>query len=115
MQQPCGFEVKEKEDLVCKLKKDLYGLKQAPRQWYLKFDRFMAEQGYVRCHLDYCVYFQKLDDGRYVFFLLYVDDMLFERSNMQDINALKRKLASTFAMKDLGTIKQIFGIRITRH
>ena len=31
MQQPEGFEVKGKEDLVCKLKKSLYGLKQAPR------------------------------------------------------------------------------------
>ena len=46
MQQPQGYEVKGKEKLVCRLKKSLYGLKQAPRQWYLKFDRFMAVQGY---------------------------------------------------------------------
>ena len=31
MQQPEGFEVKGKENLICKLKKSLYGLKQAPR------------------------------------------------------------------------------------
>ena len=31
MQQPQGYEVKGKENLVCKLKKSLYGLKQAPR------------------------------------------------------------------------------------
>ena len=31
MEQPKGFKVKEKENLVCKLKKSLYGLKQAPR------------------------------------------------------------------------------------
>ena len=31
MQQPEEFEVKGKENLVCKLKKSLYGLKQAPR------------------------------------------------------------------------------------
>eukprot|EP00253_Pinus_taeda_P017240 PITA_17240 len=31
IQQPQGYEVKEKEKLVCKLKKSLYGLKQAPR------------------------------------------------------------------------------------
>ena len=41
MQQPEGFKVKSKEDLVCKLKKSLYGLKQAPRQWYKRFDVFM--------------------------------------------------------------------------
>eukprot|EP00253_Pinus_taeda_P034205 PITA_34205 len=45
MQQPQGYEVKGKEKLVCRLKKRLYGLKQAPRQWYLKFDKFMSEQG----------------------------------------------------------------------
>jgi hypothetical protein len=43
MQQPQGYEVKGKDNLVCRLKKSLYGLKKAPRQWYLKFDRFMTE------------------------------------------------------------------------
>ena len=46
--------------------------------------------------------------------LLYVDDMLVARYNMQDINVLKRKLAKSFAMKDLGVAKQILGMRITR-
>ncbi|KAM1054407.1 hypothetical protein PS2_001749 [Malus domestica] len=41
MEQPKGFEVKGKENLVCKLKKSLYGLKQAPRQWNKKFNSFM--------------------------------------------------------------------------
>ena len=31
MQQPQGYEVKGKENLVFKLKKSLYGLKKAPR------------------------------------------------------------------------------------
>jgi hypothetical protein len=30
MQQPQGYEVRGKENLVCRLKKRLYGLKQAP-------------------------------------------------------------------------------------
>jgi hypothetical protein len=51
MQQPQGYEVKGKENLVYRLKKSLYGLKQAPRQWYLNFVRFMTEQGYSRCIL----------------------------------------------------------------
>ena len=82
MQQPQGYEVKGKEKLVCRLKKSLYGLKQAPRQWCLKFDRFMSEQGYTRCHSDHCVYLKRQNDGNYIRLLLYVDDMLVAGSNM---------------------------------
>jgi hypothetical protein len=82
MQQPQGYEVKGKENLVCRLKKSLYGLKKAPRKWYLKFDRFMTEQGYSRCHSDHCVYFKKLENGSFIILLLYVDDMLVAGSNM---------------------------------
>ena len=32
---------------------------------------------------------------------------------MQDINVLKRKLAKSFVMKDLGFAKKILGMRIT--
>jgi hypothetical protein len=100
--------------LVCRLKKSLYGIKQAPRQWYLKFDRFMTEQGYNRCHSNHCVYFKKIENGSYIILLLYVDDMLVAWSNMQDINVLKKKLVNSFVMKDLGAAKKILGMRITR-
>jgi hypothetical protein len=113
MQQPHGYEVKGKENLVCRLKKSLYGLKQALRQWYLKFDKFMTEQGYSRCHFDHCVYFKRLENGSYIILLLYVDDMLVAGSNMQDINMLKKKLSNSFVMKDLGAAKKILGMRIT--
>jgi hypothetical protein len=43
MQQSKGYEVKGKENLVCRLKKGLYGIKKAPRKWYLNFDRLMIE------------------------------------------------------------------------
>src|ERR1700734_3557729 len=74
----------------------------------------MSEQGYTRCHSDHCVYLKKQNDGSYIILLLYVDDMLVASSNMQEINVLKRKLAKSFAMKDLGVAKQILGMIITR-
>jgi hypothetical protein len=70
MQQPHAYEVKGKENFVCSLKKRLYGLKQAPRQWYSKFDRFMTEQGYSRCHSDHYVYFKRIKNGSYIILLL---------------------------------------------
>ena len=92
MQQPEGYEVKGKEKLVCRLKKSLYGLKHAPRKWYLKFDKFMSEQGYTRCHFNHSIYLRNKNDGNYIILLLYVDDMLVAGSNMQEINVLKIKL-----------------------
>ena len=74
----------------------------------------MTEQGYSRCHYDHYVYFKMLENGSYVIFLLYVYDMLVAGSNMQNINVLKKKLSNSFAMKDLGDVKKILGMRILR-
>ena len=76
MEQPEGFEVKGKENLVCRLKKSLYGLKQAPRQGYEKFDSFMVGHEYKRTVVDQCVYVRKFPNGNFIILLLYVDDML---------------------------------------
>ena len=106
MAQPQGFEVKGKENLVCKLKKILYGLMQAPWKWYLKFDIFMHEHGYTQCHSNHCVNFKRLDDDSYIILCLYVDGMLVVGSNMDDIKGIKCQLAHAFAMKDLGAPKK---------
>jgi hypothetical protein len=114
MQQPHGYEVKGNKNLAWRLKKSLYGLNQSPWQWYLKFERFMIEQGYSRCHSDHYVYFKRLENKSYIIFILHVDDMLVAGSNMKDINVLNNKLANSFAMKDLGAAKKILGMRIMR-
>lgn len=114
MEQPEGFKVKGKENLVCKLKKSLYGLKQAPRQWYKKFDSFMVEHGYNRTSSDHCVFMKKFFDGDFIILLLYVDDMLIIGHDAGKIERLKKELGKSFAMKDLGPAKQILGMKITR-
>ena len=65
----------------------------------------LTEQGYSRCHFDHYVYFKRLDNGRYIILLLYVDEILVVGSNMHDINVLQRKLDNSFVMKDLGVVK----------
>ena len=80
----------------------------------MKFDKFMIEQGYSRCHFDHCVYFKMIENGSYIILLLYVYDMLVVGYNMKYINFLKKKLSISFEMKDLGAAKKILGMRITR-
>lgn len=62
MQQPTGYEVPGKENLVCRLNRSLYGLKQAPRCWTRHSmghgaDRFSPEQCRPMCvHIVLCVH-----------------------------------------------------------
>ena len=114
MTQPEGFKVAGKENWVCKLNKSLYGLKQSPRQWYKRFDKFMQDQRYTRSKYDHCVYFHKLQNGSYVYLLLYVDDMLIAAKSQFEIDRLKAQLSKEFEMKDLGEAKKILGMEISR-
>ena len=81
---------------------------------YMKFDSFMHEHGYSRCHSDHCVYFKRLDDDNSIILCLYVDDMRVAGSNMDHIKRLKKQLTHSFATKDLGATKQILGMKIYR-
>ena len=112
MQQPEGFEVKGKENLVCELKKSLYGLQREPRQWYKKFDSFMMSHGYNRTTSDHCVFTRKFFADDFIILLLYVDDILIIGHGSSKIDKLKRELSKSFAMKDLGSSKQILGMKI---
>uniref|UniRef100_A0A2N9EGT6 CCHC-type domain-containing protein n=1 Tax=Fagus sylvatica TaxID=28930 RepID=A0A2N9EGT6_FAGSY len=114
MVQPEGFKQPGTENLVCRLKKSLYGLKQSPRQWYKRFDSYMIQIGYTRCEYDCCVYVRILEDGSYIFLLLYVDDMLIAAKSMCEVNRLKSLLHKEFEMKDLGAAKKILGMEIRR-
>jgi hypothetical protein len=40
--------------------------------------------------------------------------MLIVGYNMEDINVFNKKLENSFAMKDLGVVKKILGMRIKR-
>ena len=87
VQQPEGFVVPGKEQIVCKLTRSFYGLNQVLRQWYKKFDSFMTKSGFCKAEKDPCCYFKKYTDS-YVFLLLYVDDMLIAGSSMREINKI---------------------------
>ena len=114
MEQPKGFKVKGKENMVCKLKKSLYGLKQAPRQWNKKFDSFMMSREYKRTFEDPCIYVRKFPDDKFIILLLHVDDMLIVGQDAVMIKTLKMELSKMFDMKDLGSAKRILGMEILR-
>ena len=78
----------------------MYGLKQSPRQWYKQFDKFMKDQKYKRSKYDHCVYLRRLEDGSYIYLLLYVDDMLIAAKSQVEIEKLKAQLSKEFISED---------------
>ena len=74
----------------------------------------MIKIGYKRCEYDCCVHVRSLDDGSFIFLLLYVDDMLIAAKSIIKVNKLKVLLSREFDMKDLGTTKKILGMEIRR-
>jgi hypothetical protein len=113
MAQPKGFVVEGKEQIGYRLKKSIYRLKQASRQWYLKFDRTIKNFGFKENNKDNCVY-TKFKNGRYIFLILYVDDILLASSDVSLLLKTKKFLSSKFNMKDLGETSFVLGIEIHR-
>ena len=97
----------------CRLKKSIYGLKQASRQWYLKFDQTIKNFGFKDNIEDNCVY-AKFKNGKFIFLVLYVDDILLASSNVSLLLETKKFLFSKFDMKDLDEGSFVLGIEIHR-
>ena len=97
----------------CRLKKSIYRLKQASRQLYLKFDSTIRKFGFQENIEDNCVY-AKFKNGKYIFLILYVDDILLANSDVNLLLQTKKFSSSNFDMKDLGEASFVLGIEIHR-
>ena len=93
MDQPEGFSVEGKEQLVCKLKKSIYGLKQASRQWYIKFNTIITSFGFKENTVDHCIY-RKISGSKFVYLVRYVDDVLLVANNLSMLHETKEFLST---------------------
>ena len=74
----------------------------------------MMSHGYNKTTFNHCVFTIKFYDDDFIILLLYVDDMLITGHDSSKSDRLKRSLAKSFAMKDLGSTKQIRDMKISR-
>jgi hypothetical protein len=111
MAQPKCFTINGKEHMWCHLRKSIYGLKQASRQWYLKFNETIRSFGFKENEEDNCIY-AKFRSGKFIFLILYVDDILLASSDVSLLLETKMFLSSNFDMKDLGEASFVLGIKI---
>jgi hypothetical protein len=99
--------------LGCHLTKFIYGLQHAFSQWYLKFDETIKKFGFKENEEDNYIY-AKFKNEKFIFLVLYVDDILLESSNVHLLLETKGFLSSHFNMKDLGEASYLLGIEIHR-
>ena len=69
--------------------------------------------GFVRSRDDHCVYSKKVGN-RFIYVVLYVDDMLLVGNNMDVIKEVKSQLSSKFDMKYIGVANFILGMEVKR-
>jgi hypothetical protein len=114
MEIPEGVDIKSTgKRPVCKLLRGLYGLKQSPRIWNKNIHKFLTEIGCTQSKADPCIYIKMSDDG-IVIIAVYVDDLLIASSNPNERKQIQQQLMEKYKMKDLGELKWILGMRVTR-
>ena len=73
----------------------------------------VTEHGFKENKLDDCIYL-KFKGTKFIFLVLYVDDILIASSNLQLLHETKKMLSGNFEMKDMGEAHYVLGIQIVR-
>ena len=95
MIQPEGFTAQGQEQKVCKLQRSIYGLKQASWSWNIRFDTTIKSYNFEQNVDEPCVY-KRVIDGKVVFLVLYVDDILLIGNDVKILSDVKTWLANQF-------------------
>lgn len=96
LEQPPGFVAQgECRGYVCRLHKALYGLKQSPRAWFGRFSNVVQQYGMIRSEADHSVFY-KCSSNKYIYLVVYVDDIVITGDDHDGIAGLKQHLVQHF-------------------
>ena len=73
----------------------------------------MRKYGFQQSNSDHTL-FLKHRVGKVTALIVYVDDMIITRDNIEEISRLQEQLSTEFEMKNLGGLKYFLGIEIAR-
>ena len=110
MAPPPGVDLPPGQALL--IRRSLYGLKQAARDWHKRCAKELKKLGFEQCAADPCMLRHK---ERGIYLLIYVDDIAVAARTLDQVQWFKGEFSKVFKVKDLGEMKKILGIRITRN
>lgn len=90
-----------KPNQVCKLVKSLYGIKEASRRWHGILTQFLIKHHYTQAGANHLL-FVKVNSSLFTILLVYVDDVILARNDLNEFISIKDALHTTFQIKDLG-------------
>ncbi|KAK6120967.1 hypothetical protein DH2020_045294 [Rehmannia glutinosa] len=68
----------------------------------------------IRCEGDHSVFFRCSSANRYIYLVVYVDDIIITGDDCEGIKALKQHLFHNFQTKDLGPLRYFLGIEVAQ-
>ena len=86
-------------------------MRQYARQWNKNIHSKLIEDGFIQSENDQCLY-SKTVDGKWIYVLVYVDDIIIASDSDELIISVARQLCKTFDMCDLGELMFYLGIHI---
>ena len=114
MDQPKGFMVPGKKNLVCLLKKAIYSLKQAGQQWHIHLHGTLEELGFQKnIASDVSIFIKCYNGGDPLIILVYIDDLAIF-GTLEDIKSFKTHISTCYKVTDLGEVSQFLGLHIAR-
>ena len=113
MQQPEGFKVEGKENLVCELKRSIYGLKQSARCWNAELDNRLKKMKFMQCTSDPCIYI-RIEDGEVFLIAVYVDDIIIGGKDDSIVDEVKKAISEEFDVTDMGLLHHFLGIKVVQ-
>ena len=99
MEQPPGYIVEGKENLVCELKRSLYGLKQSSRCWNTVFKQYLESINFKQCAANPCVFISSRGPDLTII-AVYVDDLIVITKTPETMKKTKDSLAARFKLEN---------------
>ena len=97
-------------DAICELLWTLYDLKQSSREWYECLKNFLLFINFERLFMNHFVFVHFND----IIVVVYVDDFLIIKFNIDDIIALKKQIAKRFQIKNFNDVFQYLSVKVVR-
>ena len=99
---------------VCRLRKALYGLKQSPRTWFGRLSLAMKKCAYSQSNGDHSLFFRHTKIKKITILILYVNDIIINRSDLEGRTKLEQELMEEFAIKNFNLLKYFLRIEVAK-